>query len=103
MIQKMTRKSFAGGFAAAALALSAVEARGACAWMQEARQTPRWFTEGVMYQIQPRAFTPEGTLKAAERKLSYLRDLGVTIVYLVPVMKMDESQASCRRRVPRRA
>ena len=44
-----------------------------------------------MYQIQPRAFTPEGTLKAAERKLSYLRDLGVTIVYLVPVMKMDES------------
>lgn len=61
------------------------------AWMQEARKTPAWFTEGVMYQIQPRAFTPEGTLKAAERKPPYLKDLGVTIVYLVPVMKMDTS------------
>lgn len=64
---------------------------GANAWMQEARQTPAWFAEGVMYQIQPRAFTPEGTLKAAAQKLPYLKDLGVTIVYLVPVMKMDTS------------
>ena len=64
---------------------------GANAWMQEARKTPAWFTEGVMYQIQPRAFTPEGTLKAAAQKLPYLKDLGVTIVYLVPVMKMDTS------------
>mgnify|MGYP003319919151 CR=1 FL=1 len=61
------------------------------AWMQEARKTPEWFTKGVMYQIQVRAFTEEGTLKAAERKLPYLKDLGVTIVYLVPVMKMDTS------------
>jgi len=66
-------------------------ASAANAWMQDARQTPTWFTEGVMYQIQPRAFTPEGTLKAAEKKLPYLKDLGVTIAYLVPVMKMDES------------
>ena len=64
---------------------------GANAWMQESRKTPAWFTEGVMYQIQPRAFTPEGTLKAAEKKLPYLKDLGVTIAYLVPVMKMDTS------------
>ena len=61
------------------------------AWMQEARKTPEWFTKGVMYQIQVRAFTEEGTLKAAERKLPYLKDLGVTIAYLVPVMKMDAS------------
>lgn len=65
---------------------------GANAWMQDARRTPSWFTQGVMYQIQPRAFTPEGTLKAAEKKLPYLKDLGVTIAYLVPVMKMDESR-----------
>jgi hypothetical protein len=34
-----------------------------------ARATPDWFRKGVMYQIQPRAFTPEGTIKAAEAKL----------------------------------
>ena len=44
---------------------------------------------GLLYQISLRAFTPEGTLKAAAEKLPYLKDLGVTIAYLVPVMKMD--------------
>ena len=62
------------------------------AHMQTARNAPEWFTRGVMYQIQPRAFTPEGTLKAAEGKLPFLRDLGVTIAYLVPVMKMDDDR-----------
>lgn len=70
---------------------SFLSAHGANAFMQDARRSPEWLTRGVMYQIQPRAFTPEGTLKAAEAKLPYLKDLGVTIVYLVPVMKMDES------------
>ena len=37
---------------------------GANAHMQDARKSPGWFTRGVMYQIQPRSFTPEGTLKA---------------------------------------
>ena len=60
------------------------------AHMQAARKSPDWFTRGVMYQIQPRAFTPEGSLKAAETRLPLLRDLGATIAYLVPVMKMDE-------------
>ena len=68
---------------------SATAAFGANAHMQNARKSPEWFTRGVMYQIQPRAFTPEGTLKAAAAKLPYLKDLGVTIAYLVPVMKMD--------------
>jgi len=54
----------------------------------EARPAPAWFTRGVMYQIQPRAFTPEGTLRAAAEKLPYLKDTGVSIVYLLPVFKM---------------
>ena len=78
-------------FGLAVLVFAAVSSFGSNAWMQEARKTPAWFTEGVMYQIQPRAFTPEGTLKAAEKRLPYLKDLGVTIAYLVPVMKMDTS------------
>ncbi len=71
--------------------LASICTQGANAWMQDARTSPKWFTDGVMYQIQPRAWTPEGTLKAAEAKLPYLKDLGVTIVYLIPVMKMDTS------------
>lgn len=71
------------------LAFAAVEMWAANAWMQEARKTPEWFTKGVMCQIQLRAFTPEGTLKAAEKKLPYLKEAGFTIAYLVPVFKMD--------------
>ena len=71
------------------LAFAAIEVWAANAWMQEARKTPAWFTKGVMCQIQPRAFTPEGTLKAAEKKLPYLKEAGFTIAYLVPVFKMD--------------
>lgn len=71
------------------LSFVAVTAFGANAWMQSARRSPEWFTRGIMYQIQIRAFTPEGTLAAAKEKLPYLKDLGVTIAYLVPVMKMD--------------
>lgn len=59
-------------------------------WHTNARKSPEWFTKGVICQIQPRAFTPEGTLKAAEAKLPYLKDSGFTILYLVPVVKMDD-------------
>ena len=55
-----------------------------------ARSTPEWFWRGVMYQIQPRAFTPEGTIKAAESRLPGLRELGVTVVYMCPVTVADD-------------
>lgn len=74
----------------AALSVTAGAARASSANLMEARPTPEWFTKGVMYQVQPRAFTPEGTLKSIEAKLPYLKDLGVTIVYLVPVMLADD-------------
>ena len=63
---------------------------GSNALLQPVVPSPSWLTDGVMYQIQPRAFTPEGTLRAATERLASLKDLGVTIVYLVPVMRMDE-------------
>ncbi len=33
---------------------AAITAHSANAWMQDARKSPKWFTDGVMYQIQPR-------------------------------------------------
>ena len=46
------------------------------ALLQPAKKAPEWLTRGVVYQIQPRAFTPEGTLRAAAEKLAYLKRLG---------------------------
>ncbi|MBN2308696.1 MAG: alpha-glucosidase C-terminal domain-containing protein [Candidatus Hydrogenedentes bacterium] len=55
-----------------------------------ARPAPEWVRRGVMYQIQPRAFTPEGTLKAAAARLPQVAALGVDILYLCPVFVSDD-------------
>jgi len=82
----MTRIAVAG-----LLALAALAADGKAAPLNEqpARPSPEWVTRGVMYQIQPRAFTPEGTLKAATARLPGVAELGADIVYLCPVFVSD--------------
>lgn len=57
---------------------------------RQARPSPEWITGGVMYQIHPRAFTPEGTLAAAAARLPKLAELGVDILYLCPVFVSDD-------------
>lgn len=44
---------------------------------------------GVVYQINLRAFTPEGTLAAAEKLLPHIRSLGADIVYLCACATAD--------------
>ena len=66
-----------------------------------ARQTPDWFRNGVTYQLMPRCFSEEGTLKGAEKHLERLADMGVTVVYLIPVnvadTDMDQTKWSPRQ------
>ncbi len=57
---------------------------------RQARPSPEWVTRGVMYQIQPRAFTPEGTLRAATARLPMVAEMGATIIYLGPVFVSDD-------------
>jgi cyclomaltodextrinase / maltogenic alpha-amylase / neopullulanase len=57
---------------------------------RQARPSPEWITGGIMYQIQPRAFTPEGTLPAATARLPRVAELGVDIVYICPVFVSDD-------------
>lgn len=54
-----------------------------------ARKSPDWIRDGVMYQIQWTAFTKEGTIAAAAKRLPWLSHLGVTVVYVVPVFRID--------------
>ena len=54
----------------------------------------------VIYQMALRSFTPEGTLKAAEKLLPHVASLGVDIVYLCPVFvaENDEDQSTWSQR-----
>ncbi len=59
---------------------------------RRARPTTDAVTKGVIYQINTRAFTKEGTLNAAAKKLPKLAELGVTIAYLCPVFVADDDE-----------
>lgn len=44
----------------------------------------------IIYQLALRSFTPEGTLKAAQKRITHISSLGVDIVYLCPFFVQDE-------------
>ena len=44
----------------------------------------------VVYQMFLRMFTPEGTIKAAEKMLPHLKELGVDVIYTCPIVLADD-------------
>jgi len=51
---------------------------------------PEWIKSAVMYEVNVRQYTPEGTFNALADKLPRLRDLGVDILWLMPVNPIGE-------------
>ncbi|HYE93040.1 MAG TPA: alpha-amylase family glycosyl hydrolase, partial [Terriglobales bacterium] len=73
------------------LALSSLPS---CAWAQQqrrdvsreqARPAREWVRDGVIYEIYPRAFSAEGNFAGVTAQLDRLKDLGVTILWLMPI------------------
>lgn len=53
-------------------------------WQDESWHGRPW-REAVLYELHLGTFTPEGTFAAAQQKLDYLRELGITAVELMPI------------------
>ncbi|MEO7635406.1 MAG: alpha-amylase family glycosyl hydrolase [Sphingomicrobium sp.] len=51
---------------------------------------PAWSKDAVIYQINTRQFTREGTLRAARQQLPRLKALGVDILWLMPVQPIGQ-------------
>jgi len=49
---------------------------------------PEWIRDAVIYQVNTRQFTAEGTFTAAEKHLPRLKELGVDILWLMPVQEI---------------
>lgn len=49
-----------------------------------------WTRDAVLYQINTRQFTPEGTFAAAQRQLPRLAAMGVDILWLMPIHPIGE-------------
>ncbi len=46
---------------------------------------PQWSYGAVIYEMNVRQLTPQGTLRAAEGRLPFLRDLGIDIIWMMPI------------------
>ncbi|MBV9767012.1 MAG: DUF3459 domain-containing protein [Acidobacteriaceae bacterium] len=57
---------------------------------QPARRSPEWLTGGVIYEIYPREFSPEGNLNGITKRLDELKSLGVNILWLMPIHPSGE-------------
>ncbi len=49
------------------------------------RSAPQWVRDGVVYEVFPRNFSAEGNFNAITARLDELKDLGVTILWLMPI------------------
>ena len=54
-------------------------------------QHPAWAYDAVLYEMNVRQLTPEGTLKAAAGKLEFLHGMGVDAVWLMPIHPIGEA------------
>ena len=48
-------------------------------------QHPEWCYDAVLYEMNIRQLTPEGTFQAAKEKLKFLREMGIDAIWLMPI------------------
>ena len=73
----------------AAPAATPVAAQNAPA-RQRVHAAPAWARNAVIYEVNVRQFTPEGTFAALEKHLPRLQQLGVDILWLMPVQPIGK-------------
>src|ERR1051326_9499948 len=57
---------------------------------QQARQGPDWLRNGVIYELFPRNFSVQGNFNGISERLDELKDLGVDIVWLMPIHPLGQ-------------
>ena len=57
---------------------------------------PDWVKNSVIYEVNTRQYSPEGTFKALESDLQRIKDLGIDILWLMPVYPIGEKN----RKIP---
>ncbi|HEX8129734.1 MAG TPA: alpha-amylase family glycosyl hydrolase [Pyrinomonadaceae bacterium] len=60
---------------------------------ETARSAPAWVRDGVVYEIFPRAFSPQGNFNGVTAGLDRLKQLGVNILWLMPIHPTGRERA----------
>lgn len=53
---------------------------------------PEWLSRSAVYQINPRTFSADGTIRAVTNELPRLKELGFRVMYLCPIFEEDDSE-----------
>ncbi len=53
---------------------------------------PEWTKDANIYEVNLRQYTPEGTIKAFEEHLPRLKEMGVDILWLMPIHPVGEKK-----------
>jgi cyclomaltodextrinase / maltogenic alpha-amylase / neopullulanase len=56
------------------------------------KTTPEWAQHANIYEVNTRQYTPEGTFKALQQHLPRLKEMGVEIIWLMPVNPIGEKK-----------
>ncbi len=59
---------------------------------ESARAIQPWIRDAVIYEIFPRAFSPEGNFNGITARLDGLKDLGVTVLWLMPIHQIGKEK-----------
>lgn len=57
-----------------------------------ANTSPDWIKRTIIYEMYIRVYTKEGTFKAAQKKLPYLKKLGVEVLWLMPIHPVGQKK-----------
>src|SRR6266481_1751515 len=58
----------------------------------QARVSRPWVRDGVIYEIYPRDFSAEGNFNGITAQLDRLKDLGITIIWLMPIHPIGQEK-----------
>ncbi len=59
-------------------------------YYKTARKSEDWVKDAVIYEIFPRAYSEKGTFKEIEKDIPRLKELGVTVIWLMPIHPIGE-------------
>ena len=72
--------------------VSSDQKKGENTMILKALGAPDWLKTGSVYQINPRTFSPEGTIASVTGELPFLAEHGIGTVYLCPIFAADPSE-----------
>jgi glycosidase len=64
----------------------------ALAEQRAAHDVADWIKSAVIYEVNPRTFSATGDFRGMEQRLDYLKELGVTVVWIMPIHPVGQAK-----------